>query len=718
MTDEDRAPRHLLAAVLLIAVVLVFWVYRIYILAPTRVAILSADLVQYFFPSTTFLGAELRAGRLPTWNPFQMAGYPFLAAQITGVLYPPQALLATLLSPARAHEAHSVLHLGAAGFFTWLFVRRLGAGFWGGLAAAVVFLLSREMVQRTYNTPYLSTAIWLPAMFWTAHGLLTETRLRWAIGLAVVGAMSFLGGNTQGAVYSAQAASAFWLFGLWALTPRARRLETFGLTVVAGLLAGALVAPQLLPTLELARQGARGLPGLDVAEASIGSMKLQLLYNGALGWPRANYVSPLALALVPFGLLDRERRLVWAFFVVAALLAFLFIAGKQTPVWWIYYSLPLGNLFRIPTRAAVIWAFCVSVLAGIGIQGLMAIARSWKPDLPRLALSVGAVLAFIVSADAFLRARMPDAVPVLWEKDTKLSELASFLDQRRGYDRVFIEDLHRFAVRETQAKLGTLRRRFVVPDYEPLVPRAYADLFDQGALWHGRLNLSNAPKATARAIPRLLDLMSVRDYAAPGNLGFVQQVFLRQLGVAPKKRGKLMTARRTQAVPRVYAVGSVDVASDPARARTRLLSPMFEPLREAIVSAGHPLESDPSATYVASILSFENEEVVIDAHCEAECLVVLTDLYYPGWDAWVDDRPVVVEKTNLAFRGVRVPPGTHRIVYRYRPRALWIGFAIAATSVVAVAAFAAVRRRRARASRRGRAEGAAFPEMDSPATLA
>jgi hypothetical protein len=720
VNEEDRAPRHGLAALALIAIVLVFWIYRVYVLAPTRMGLLSSDLIQYFFPSTAFLGEEIRAGRIPTWNPFQMAGYPFLAAQITGVLYPPQVLLATLLSPARAHEAHSLLHLAAAGFFTWLFLRRLGVGAWGGFAAAVVFLLSPEMVGRTYNTPYLSTAIWLPAMFWTAHGLVTEARLRWAIGLALAGALSFLGGNTQGAVYSAQAAAAFWAFGLWAFTPPGRRLAAVGLTVVAGGLALALVAPQLLPTLELAGQGARGLPGLDLEEASLGEMGLGTLLAGALGSTRSNYVSPLALALVPFGFLDRKRRGVWAFFVVLATLSILFIAGKQTPVWWIYYHLPLGNLFRIPTRVAVLWAFGVSVLAGLGIQGLTALALRWKPELPRLALVVGAAFALVVGADAFGRARMPDSVPVLWKDEGGLANVTRFLDQRSGYERVFIEDLNRFAVREAQAKLGMLTRRFVVPDYEPLVPRGYTDLFGRDELWHGRLNLQAQRNERTVLQPRLLDLMSVRDYVAPSGPAdrIVRSVFLRHLGVAPKNRGAIWIARRKQALPRVYAVGTVAVTKDPERARRRLLQPTFDPTRQAIVSEGEAFEGDPRATRVATIRSFAEDEVVIDAHCEAECLVVLTDLHYPGWDAWVDDRPAEVWKTNLAFRGVRVPAGTHRITYRYSPRSFWLGLAIAAAGIVAVAALAAVRRRRARASRRSRADEDALPGVDPPATLA
>jgi hypothetical protein len=149
-----------------------------------------------------------------------------------------------------------------------------------------------------------------------------------------------------------------------------------------------------------------------------------------------------------------------------------------------------------------------------------------------------------------------------------------------------------------------------------------------------------------------------------------------------------------------------------------LLKPFFDPAREAILAEGEAFDSDPKAVRVANIRSFANDEVVIDAHCTAECLVVLTDLHYPGWDAWVDEQPAEVLRTNIAFRGVRLAPGTHRIVYRYRPRAFWLGLAIAAMGVVAVGALAAVRLRRARAAHRTGPHDAALPEVDSPTSLA
>ena len=54
-------------------------------------------------------------------------------------------------------------------------------------------------------------------------------------------------------------------------------------------------------------------------------------------------------------------------------------------------------------------------------------------------------------------------------------------------------------------------------------------------------------------------------------------------------------------------------------------------------------------------------------------LVYLSESYYPEREAWLDGVPVRVERANLAFSAVAVPPGRHVIQLRYVPRALYWG---------------------------------------------
>jgi uncharacterized membrane protein YfhO len=63
---------------------------------------------------------------------------------------------------------------------------------------------------------------------------------------------------------------------------------------------------------------------------------------------------------------------------------------------------------------------------------------------------------------------------------------------------------------------------------------------------------------------------------------------------------------------------------------------------------------------------------------------VLTDAWYPGWRVTVDGEAADILRTNYALRGVYVDSGTHRVVFQFRPRILYLGVAVTAAALLAV----------------------------------
>jgi hypothetical protein len=90
------------------------------------------------------------------------------------------------------------------------------------------------------------------------------------------------------------------------------------------------------------------------------------------------------------------------------------------------------------------------------------------------------------------------------------------------------------------------------------------------------------------------------------------------------------------------------------------------------------------------IVSYEPQRIVILASLTRPGLVVLNDLYAPGWHAEVDaltgsgPQAATIWRTNRVMRGIALPPGRHRITMTYAPRAFFVGAGVSAVGWLAL----------------------------------
>ena len=72
----------------------------------------------------------------------------------------------------------------------------------------------------------------------------------------------------------------------------------------------------------------------------------------------------------------------------------------------------------------------------------------------------------------------------------------------------------------------------------------------------------------------------------------------------------------------------------------------------------------------ARIVSWRPDRVEIEATSPLGGILVLHDTYYPGWVAEIDGKRAEILRADVLFRGLEVPPGDRRIVFRYAPLSL------------------------------------------------
>ena len=629
------------------------------------------DLIRYYYPVARYQGEMLANGELPFWNPWQLAGFPLLAAPAAGILYPPLLILTPILPPEWALEVHAVLHLFIGAWFVWLLLGRLGAGPLAATIGALAFAISDEILRQTELTSYMSTIAWIPGIFWAILALVDEPRFRRAAALAAILALSFLGGHAQGLLYAIYWAIPFGTAALlWRAPDTATRVRILGWLVPAAVLTLLFAAPQLFPSLELMFDGSRSQTPLTKRQASFGSVSWKSIYTKVTTLAAPNHLFGYpALLLGLLGLFGKKAR--WAKFTIAALsiVALLYILGRATPVWGFFYEMPMGKSFRVPYRIAPILLFLVSLMVGFGTQNVINLVARWKPGRLSQA-SVAGILALVFVGDAIRHGPPLEQYRQLRDMQAWGStDLPRFPPEKTNYERALLVDGLKLGALNRQIKFGMVHRRMIVGDYEPILPQPYLDLLDESGLWHGRMDLKrreNRGSSQSDEMSRILNLMGVGETIAFGKLSAI--VASREAGGRLEQTGDHWLVKRTNVLPRSFVVYQTHVEPDPVTARERVLSAEFQPLREAIVASGPPLlppwRALPGS---AKITDYQNNRVVVEARCHASCLLVLTDLFYPGWVARVADTVLPIIKTDVAFRGVSLPAGKHQVEFSYRP---------------------------------------------------
>ena len=132
--------------------------------------LLVSDMLLQNYPWKLILDQALQQRQLPLWNPYEMAGLPYLATGQTGALYP-FVVLFLILGPLAAYGWYCALHQVLAGSLSYAFLRRLGIGRIGAAIGGFVFAFCFFLTVSYIWPMVLGAAVWLPLALWSLVGL-------------------------------------------------------------------------------------------------------------------------------------------------------------------------------------------------------------------------------------------------------------------------------------------------------------------------------------------------------------------------------------------------------------------------------------------------------------------------------------------------------------------------------------------------------------------
>ena len=665
------------------------------------------DLEGFHFPLADYAYQAIHQGRFPQWDPTIYSGLSFTGNIQAGLFYPPTWLMFAF-NMGRSKltyqglEDLTLAHVWIAFLLCYIWLRHeKGLHTLACVLGASVFAFSGYMLMQLQHFGLVAGYAWMPLGF---AGIDAADRLhRWRPlwKLAAASALCFLAGYP-----STWVAFSICMFAYACARKRALRLAAQVTCALAGSLL--LAAVQLLPALEASQakvpepkfgiaSGTKDpryfisyfLPnyfdfGLDVpVETNLGQDYLYLgapafaglalilirrSFGGA-GPPLAVFVTSLLFVTNPFGALGnvigRSTALAQVFST------YYFLAGVTAAV-AVLAAIGLDYGLRGTRKAPPRWFAATTITLSLGWSIRLALvwidgkkfATRWLSGVDALAASILFVLLIVVftGSSGFFRGCAAAALLILTAAEYKAFGTSKRFDATRGrldieyvlqpspglnagvYQSLLQHPEYRSALDLTAPFPTDLRHTgLTTPQgFDPFIPEQYRILIE--GISHFRTNREfdlNPDDGEA------LRLLGVRYFISSEN-------------------GPLCSR----------------LSSSP---HFRLLQPADSYYKVFEYADSRPSFGWEEMDHEVELRAWQPERRAFTVRSPSGGRFRLAEQFFPGWNATVDEIQVSIERCHNAFQCIAVPPGQHRVEFRYHSRWLILGGIVSLCSILLLA---------------------------------
>ena len=188
---------------------------------------------------------------------------------------------------------------------------------------------------------------------------------------------------------------------------------------------------------------------------------------------------------------------------------------------------------------------------------------------------------------------------------------------------------------------------------------------------------------------KLLDLLNVRyviTLAEPGEA--MAQLEQTDDNIRLVYDGEVKIYENKDVLPRAFVVTDYRVLRDKEKIFAELTSEGFDPGNCVILEEEPELYSVSAGASTgessADILSYTPNRVTIEAEMSSDGFLVLGDLYYAGWRAFVDGKEQRIYKADYIFRAVQLRKGRHVVEFVFDPLSFKIGLSVTVLTLLAI----------------------------------
>jgi len=136
--------------------------------------------------------------------------------------------------------------------------------------------------------------------------------------------------------------------------------------------------------------------------------------------------------------------------------------------------------------------------------------------------------------------------------------------------------------------------------------------------------------------------------------------------VAAGPQGRLTLALQPTYMPRASVLFDYRVAGTEEAVMTAMRDSTWDHRATVILEKPPSLPVTPGAgSATARVTEFENNRIAIDVGTPANGILLLAEVWYPGWIAAVDGQPAEILRADYSLRAVAVPAGQHHVVVTF-----------------------------------------------------
>jgi len=650
---------------------------------------LTTDPVRQQFLWKKLAIVQLKAGKIPWWNPYTHSGTPLLANMQAGVFYPLNFIF-FISSFTNAWTIFILLQTLLGSFFMYSFLRHKKLTQVASILGSISFVFSGFFIAWLEWGNIGHTILWLPLLFLSIDKIFKNKRKVWRLIFVFSLVSQFLAGHLQTSFYVMLAVVFYILWKLRSVSNLTRK-KTIKFFVVSFLAFLILTSIQWLPTLEFISLSARDIDQSQILTRSDWFLPWQHLgqlvapdffgnpatlnYWGV--WNYGEFVSfigliPLILALASLFAWKRGSR----FFSGLFLLSLLFALPNPISKIPFLINIPLISQAQ-PSRLLFLTTFSLSVLAAFGFDHFIKsvkLERSQKLALTTVAISiiflwittftvVAAVNSQVSQRNLVLSTAMllgfsliiiakwtltkrkiinkkaltfiiPISLLLLSFTDnlrfaTKFTPFSSreYLFPRTKIISTLLEDEDIFRVMSTD-------RRILPPNFTMAYGIQTIEGYDPLYLFKYAQLITQLETGEKRDKP-----IGFNRIITPGNIDseIINKLNVKYILSLTDLDGQKLQLVDQEGETRLY-INSASLS------RARLLG----------------------GVGTAEIVDYQPNKVQINVSTVEPNILELADMMYPGWQATLDGQKVSINQSEENFRLVDIPAGSHQIIFYYQ----------------------------------------------------